>query len=137
MEIRQLIYSSQPFGFDQMMLNGLLTTSRRNNKRDDITGALVCRRDIYLQMLEGPDAQLQALYERISRDDRHMNLNLIVSEMVTDRLFGDWDMLHDPEHSWFWPSEDVVGGKIMTATHDEIMSVFTRLAQDQSPNNTA
>ena len=67
----QLIYMSQPFGFDDAMLGGILDAARRNNRRDGITGALICRHDIYLQLLEGEDAPIQAAYERIARDDRN------------------------------------------------------------------
>ncbi|MEO1331606.1 MAG: BLUF domain-containing protein, partial [Pseudomonadota bacterium] len=51
-DLTQLVYSSQPFGYDDIMLNGILNDARRCNLRDDITGALVCRHDIYLQLLE-------------------------------------------------------------------------------------
>ena len=39
----QLIYSSRPFGYDDLALTGILSTARRNNLRDGITGALICR----------------------------------------------------------------------------------------------
>jgi len=45
-DLIQIIYSSQPFGFDEAMLSGILLDARRCNTRDGITGALVCRRDI-------------------------------------------------------------------------------------------
>ena len=52
-DLIQIIYMSQPFGYDEAMLAGILLDARRCNKRDGITGALVCRHDIYLQLLEG------------------------------------------------------------------------------------
>ena len=62
MSVVQLIYASRPFGFDQAMLNGILSQSRRCNSRDGITGALICRADVYLQLLEGSAAALDATY---------------------------------------------------------------------------
>ena len=41
MTIHQPIYMSEPFGFDDGILNGILSISRRNNARNGITGALV------------------------------------------------------------------------------------------------
>jgi hypothetical protein len=59
-DLIQLIYSSKPFGFDEAALNQILIIARRNNPRDSITGALICRLDLYLQLLEGPQAAVEA-----------------------------------------------------------------------------
>jgi hypothetical protein len=72
--MKQLIYRSQPFGFDNAMLAGILLEARRNNLRDDITGALICRHDLYLQLIEGPADAIDALYGRIVADDRHVDV---------------------------------------------------------------
>ena len=76
MILAQLIYASQPFGFDDAMLNGILVQARRNNPRDDITGCLICRQDLYIQLIEGPVAPIDALYTKIAVDDRHLNVEL-------------------------------------------------------------
>ena len=73
-DLIQLIYSSKPFGFDEAALNGILLTARRNNPRDAITGALICRHDLYLQLLEGPQAAVEARYSSIAHDDRHLEV---------------------------------------------------------------
>ena len=49
----QLIYASRPFGYDELTLVGILASARRNNERDGITGALICREDLFVQLLEG------------------------------------------------------------------------------------
>ncbi len=36
--MKQLIYRSQPFGFDRATLAGILSGARRNNRRDDRHG---------------------------------------------------------------------------------------------------
>ena len=60
MSLIQLIYPSTPFGFDNPTLNNILSVARRNNARDGISGALICRADLYLQMLEGPRSAVTA-----------------------------------------------------------------------------
>ena len=50
----QLIYASRPFGYDELTLTSILMQARKNNARNGITGALVCRDDLFLQILEGP-----------------------------------------------------------------------------------
>ena len=65
----QLIYASRPFGFDESTLMGILFNARSKIARDDITWALICRSDLYLQLLEGPDDKVDAAYARIKEDD--------------------------------------------------------------------
>ena len=62
MDLIQLIYASRPFGFDDATLNAILMDARRSNPRHGITGALVCRSDIYLQLLEGPAAAVDSTF---------------------------------------------------------------------------
>jgi hypothetical protein len=132
MSLTQIIYSSQPFGYDESMLAGILLDARRCNSRDGVTGALLCRHDIYLQMLEGPESQVRATYERIERDDRHVNPVLLLSAPTPARLFGGWSMLHGTPGSWLWSEAEIRGGAIERATHDEIKGIFEKLAADQT-----
>lgn len=130
--VTQLIYMSQPFGFDTAILAGILATARRNNPRHAITGALICRQDVYLQLIEGDAAALDALFERISRDDRHLDVTLLNRGEVANRLFPDWAMLHDPAHSWLWSPDEVAHGAISSATPASLQQVFARAAADAS-----
>jgi len=127
-DLIQLIYVSQPFGYDSATLAGILLDARNHNTRDGITGALVCRHDIYLQLLEGPADQVNAAYARILRDDRHVGIKELVRRDVTQRIFGDWAMLHDPEVSWIWSREDIADGQLDRATPADVVDVFTRLS---------
>lgn len=127
MDLFRAIYSSRPLGFDTAILSGILMDSRTDNARDGITGALICRADIYMQLLEGPKAQVRNTLERIRRDDRHVEVRLHVAEQVQDRLFGDWAMLHDPAATWIWTQDEVAGDAIDRATPEEITGFFTRL----------
>ena len=128
MDIHQLIYSSQPFGYDEATLAGILLDARRLNAAHAVTGALICRRDVYLQLLEGPERAVHATYDRISRDDRHVDLRLHASGIVPERLFGAWSMLHDPARSWLWSEAEVAGGAVESAEPSDMRNVFLRLA---------
>lgn len=46
--LMHLIYASKPFGYDDLALTNILSVARANNARDDITGSLICREDIFL-----------------------------------------------------------------------------------------
>jgi hypothetical protein len=124
--LTQLIYMSQPFGFDSGILSGILATARRNNPRHAITGALICRADVYLQLIEGNAAAIEGLFGRIVADDRHLDVTLLSRAEVTDRMFPDWAMLHDPARSWLWSPDEVWSGAIRDATPGALRQVFAR-----------
>ena len=126
----QLIYSSRPFGFDEAALNGILIISRRNNPRDEITGALICRHDLYLQLLEGPQAAVEARYDTIARDNRHLEVVKRVSRQVSERLFPKWAMRDDPARSWIWTAAEIKNGALDRAIPSEFTSIFSRLATE-------
>lgn len=128
MALLQMIYASQPFGFDEVMLAGILLDARRGNTLNDVTGALIVRDDLYLQLLEGPPEMVEAAYERINRDDRHTNMRRIVHRRVKERMFPTWSMLDDPAQSWVWSRQEVSDGAIERATEAEVLGFFERLA---------
>ena len=127
MAVTQLIYVSSPFGFDDQTLAGILLDARRRNLRDNITGALIARRDLYLQLLEGPKSAVEAAYHRIRVDDRHADIRAVHSRRVEHRLFARWAMRDDPVRSWMWSREAVAAGAPEAASADEIIGMFERL----------
>ncbi len=129
-DLIQMIYSSKPFGFDEAILNGILVTARRNNPRDSITGALICRHDLYLQLLEGPRAAVEARYGSIARDDRHLEVVKRVSRPVSERLFPNWAMRDDPARSWMWTAKQIEQGAVDRAVPADFIAVFSRLAAE-------
>ena len=130
MSLTRTIYASRPFGFDAGVLDDLLTISRSRNARDGVTGTLICRADMYLQLIEGPDAAIEATYARIAADDRHADVIPLVTRTVTDRLFPHWAMRDDPPRSWMWTADQVAAGAIGRATPDDIIAIFERLAAE-------
>lgn len=135
--MKQIIYRSQPFGFDRAMLAGILVDARRNNPRDAITGALICRQDLYLQLIEGPEPTIDALYERITRDNRHDNIVLLLSDTVDRRMFAEWAMLDDEAPSLAWSAEEVEEGALDAASPAALRGVFERLAATARERATA
>lgn len=127
-DLIQLVYSSRPFGYDEATLSGILLDARKGNQRDGITGALICRRDIYLQLLEGPAGAVKAAYDRIRRDDRHLEIHLHLTERVTDRLFADWAMLHDPAQSLIWSPDALTEAKRADLPPADLRRVFADLS---------
>lgn len=129
MPLVQLVYASRPFGFDQATLSNLLLDSRRANARDDITGALIARHDLYLQLLEGPESKVADVYRRILSDDRHVDVTKLVERRIAERLFPGWAMRDDPANTWVWSIEAVRDGAIERTTEGEVLGFFMRLAE--------
>jgi hypothetical protein len=130
MSIFQLIYTSRPFGYDDLTLSNILFVARSANKRDGITGALISREDVFMQLLEGPRERVTAAYARILRDDRHVDVVELWSDDVDDRMFADWEMRHDPARSWLWTAEQVRNGALHKATSAELLAIFARVAAE-------
>lgn len=128
MSLTQLIYISEPFGFDEAMLSGILVQARRNNPALGITGCLVCRHDLYLQLLEGEAEPVEALYERIAADDRHLAVERLHSGPVASRMFPDWAMRDDPARSWLWSADEMAHSAARKASPVELQAIFARIA---------
>lgn len=70
----------------------ILTASRTNNLRVDITGLLVAGQRRFLQALEGRPEAVRSTYKRIIDDPRHYACVLLSEQYVDERQFGDWAM---------------------------------------------
>ena len=130
MTMIQLVYASMPFGFDDAMLGGILLDARRCNERDDITGALIVRADLYIQLLEGPEKLVEECYARIRRDDRHVDPRTLLRRTIKTRMFPGWAMKDDPALSWIWTRNEVREGAVEKATEDEVLGFFQRISAD-------
>ena len=110
--IKQVIYVSKPVGFDDKILKSILTQSQINNKKNEITGALICRSDLYLQYLEGPAYKIDFIYSKIKLDNRHTDVTLLEDDRSKRRLFSNWAMRDDPFKDWMWTKQEVADGAI-------------------------
>lgn len=89
----QTIYTSRaatPFTGEQ--LRDLLSDARRRNTEVDVSGVLLYQKGSFLQILEGEDDRVAAIFTRIQRDARHRDVLLLLRREVTERSFQDWSM---------------------------------------------
>ncbi|MDX2265562.1 MAG: BLUF domain-containing protein [Hyphomicrobiales bacterium] len=133
MTVMQLVYASRPFGYGDLELSNILHIARANNARDGVTGALICREDLYLQLLEGPRDKVTAAFAKINRDERHTEVTPLIACDVGARLFPEWAMRDDPAKSWMWTADEVRAGAVASATPDDVRGVFVRLAGETRP----
>ena len=135
MKLMKLAYCSQPFGYSLEILSAILVASRANNRKNDITGALICRSDIFLQLLEGPEQQVKNTFEAIQNDDRHINVQHLINQPVEKRLFPAWAMKDDPVKTWMWSREEVSNGIVKSLSEKEVEEVFLKLSKEATVFN--
>ena len=85
MSLFRLVYASTSLLSDEPdvareQIEQILLVSRRNNEAAEITGALLFSDTNFSQVLEGPRAEVECLYETLNHDPRHKDLLLLLSE---------------------------------------------------------
>ncbi len=79
-------------GLAEADLAVLLRLAREKNQRLGLTGMLLYVQGSFFQVLEGPPAVVDALYETIAADERHDRITKIIREPIPKRHFADWTM---------------------------------------------
>ena len=70
-----------------------------SNKRQNISGLLLHNKGMIMQVLEGHEDEVKALYSRIERDKRHYNIKIELSAEFENPYFQDWSMGYRPIES--------------------------------------
>ena len=73
-------------------LQGILASSRKNNPRLNVTGALLYNAGNFAQVLEGSLDAIQRIFEIIQRDPRHSEVTVVESGPAAERDFPEWAM---------------------------------------------
>lgn len=93
MELYRLIYVSySTLGVNWDDLKDILIKSEQNNAELNLSGLLVVSGNIFLQVLEGPERALNALYAKILLDPRHENPTILSYTPIHERHFSEWSM---------------------------------------------
>jgi hypothetical protein len=90
----RLLYASRARDpISDEMLASILSQSRKNNPETGVTGVLcVCCGGVFIQALEGGRAEVNQLYSKVSRDDRHTDVTLLEYAEISERRFPGWRM---------------------------------------------
>jgi hypothetical protein len=115
-------------------LLALLEQSRRYNAARNITGVLLYGHRTVVQVLEGEQAVIEELYQRIARDERHLSVMKLADKPIQSRSFTDWSMGYErlgPEQArhlqgYFNPSDLDVDALSLT----EADSLLVQSVQD-------
>ena len=95
-----LVYISRVNGkIDVEDVKQILTAAEKFNSSVGITGALFFNKRFFLQYLEGSRGQVNQLYSKILKDNRHKDCEIVRLEEIDKRLFPQWSMHFFKEES--------------------------------------
>ena len=89
----QTIYASaavKPFTREDLV--ELLKIARQRNTAADISGMLLYHDGSFLQVLEGPDKNVDELFAKVQKDPRHTRILLLLRGTIQKREFENWSM---------------------------------------------
>jgi len=76
-------------------ITSILEESRAHNAKVGITGELIYRNGIFLQLLEGSKDAVEATMGRIVLDHkRHENVRVLLKQAMLARIFNEWSMAY-------------------------------------------
>jgi len=84
--------SSAAPNLDEAELTKILSAAQKNNESSQITGILLHSDGNLLQLIEGPEASVHRLFNKIKNDERHTNLMVLFSHSVDQRDFPNFKM---------------------------------------------
>lgn len=85
------LISGQKEGYNRNIIN-ILTTSRRQNRKNKLVGALYFGNNYFFQCLEGTQQHIDALYAKLEKDERHTELKVLSLEPIEKFAFSSWEM---------------------------------------------
>ena len=101
--LTQVVYvSRRADGLTERTIDEILSTSAERNRARGVTGVLLMCGRHFMQLLEGDEAVVDPLFQRIAADPRHRDVHKLLRKRVGKRLCPDWGM------KAFNPAEEAV-----------------------------
>jgi len=98
--IQRIIYRSEATAaLDDAELRSIAMFAALKNKAANISGLLLHYDGQIMQVLEGNAEPVQALYQRIKADKRHINVTTLVNTPCQAAIFKTWSMGYRPVNS--------------------------------------
>ncbi len=70
----------------------ILRASHKNNEKAAVTGMLLYKGGNFMQVLEGPEASVNEIFEKIKQDKRHKDVMVLSKDIIAERQFEAWQM---------------------------------------------
>ena len=141
-EIFHLIYRSRsliPADRRKEELGQLFGVARSDNKRKQVTGALLCVDECFVQVLEGEETVVRSLYDHIATDARHDSLRVLEEGPIPERVFSRWAMAKvadegEPDIPLIAHRDGIsaAAGRRTTDEQERVLDVMRRAARGES-----
>jgi hypothetical protein len=121
-------------GWDESQLEKILSVARRKNPSLNITGCLVYRNGVFIQLLEGEKSAVDSLVAVIRKDGRHDNFTILFNGPTEARMYADWSMAYveGREISFDFMNEVLsMGASLARPDGKKYLEEFKRLARVQ------
>jgi hypothetical protein len=92
----------------------------RHNAAIGVTGVLICEGSRFVQLLEGDEATLRDLLEKISRDSRHDDIMILIDAPIRKREFPNWAM-----ETFFLARPDLLNPVTLNSFRDIYSATFS------------
>lgn len=93
MNVFHLFYRSAASSYvADSTIQEILERSRINNAMRNVTGLLLFRAGHFIQLLEGKRADVKLIYDKILKDTRHANAEILLEFESEAAIFPDWSM---------------------------------------------
>jgi hypothetical protein len=113
-------------------VDSIMSACGRNNPKLGLTGALICERGSFLQILEGSRAAVSAMLARIMRDPRHTGIVLADFQEIAERAYSHWSMSYidantAPAELGHFPDLEVAPAEALRARIDAVLASPVRV----------
>jgi len=126
MPLVQLIYTSEADShMPESEVLDILRKAQFKNQSLKISGLLLFKDGLFIQLLEGDEARVQALFEIIAKDPRHANV------MVRDRFQVDQVSLPTWAMGYFSPNADaaVRQANLFVMSAEDVQAICSALPE--------
>lgn len=105
---------------------------RAVNASIEVSGALLCvtgeNESYFAQFLEGPDDQVDNLYSKICKDNRHESIRLVYNTTSGNRFFENWSMGLISSETQFSPAQiQSLIAKIVRKSTNDIIEIMQEM----------
>ncbi len=77
---------------DAMLVRDIAIEASQTNRTMNISGILMAVDNYFLQVLEGQEREVETLLDKIAKDPRHTDVQVLYRGNLPDRIFGQWSM---------------------------------------------
>lgn len=133
--MKELVYKSKAkLPLSSSDITNLLEKSRTFNDSKNITGILLFDNSKnFIQLLEGKDEDIDALFSKIKLDPRHRDIIVIHEDTCVQRTFKNWSMEYlylDSVFNGLVPDDGQIDTKQKELIMENFVSIITQHFDD-------